>query len=55
MTHVELAHGAGGRAMAQFLADIIFPHFKLNRFQNGIGLPEADDEWPDWSLPQNHL
>ena len=42
-SHVELAHGAGGRAMAQFLADIIFPHFKRNRFQNGIGLPEADD------------
>ncbi|MHA2406233.1 MAG: hydrogenase expression/formation protein HypE [Candidatus Hermodarchaeia archaeon] len=42
-TQVELAHGAGGRAMAKFLADIIFPHFKLNRFQNGIGLPDADD------------
>lgn len=42
-TLVELAHGAGGRAMAQFLADVIFPHFKLNRFQSGIGLPEADD------------
>ncbi len=40
---VELAHGAGGRAMAQFLADIIFPHFTLNRFETGIGLPEADD------------
>jgi len=40
---VELAHGAGGRAMAQFLANVIFPHFKLNRFQTGIGLPEADD------------
>jgi hydrogenase expression/formation protein HypE len=40
---VELAHGAGGRAMAQFLADVIFPHFKLNRFQKGLGLPEADD------------
>jgi hydrogenase expression/formation protein HypE len=42
-TLVELADGAGGRAMAQFLADVIFPHFKLNRFQSGIGLPEADD------------
>ncbi len=40
---VELAHGAGGRAMAQFLTDVIFPHFKINRFQSGIGLPEADD------------
>jgi hydrogenase expression/formation protein HypE len=40
---VELAHGAGGRAMAQFLSEVVFPHFKLNRFQNGIGLPEADD------------
>jgi hydrogenase expression/formation protein HypE len=40
---VELAHGAGGRAMAQFLKDIIFPHFKINRFENGMGLPEADD------------
>ncbi|MFX1319484.1 MAG: hydrogenase expression/formation protein HypE [Promethearchaeota archaeon] len=42
-TLVELADGAGGRAMTQFLAEIIFPHFKLNRFQAGIGLPEADD------------
>jgi len=42
-TLVELADGAGGRAMAQFLADVIFPHFKLNRFQDGIGLAEADD------------
>ena len=40
---VELAHGAGGRAMAQFLKDIIFPHFKINRIENGVGLPEADD------------
>ncbi|MHA2313896.1 MAG: hydrogenase expression/formation protein HypE [Candidatus Hermodarchaeia archaeon] len=40
---VELAHGAGGRAMAQFLRDVIFPHFELNRFENGIGLPESDD------------
>lgn len=40
---VELAHGAGGRAMTQFLRDIIFPRFKLNRVKNGIGLPEADD------------
>ncbi|MFW9830462.1 MAG: hydrogenase expression/formation protein HypE [Candidatus Thorarchaeota archaeon] len=40
---VKLAHGAGGRAMAQFLKDVIFPHFKLNRFQKGIGLPESDD------------
>ncbi|MFW9934796.1 MAG: hydrogenase expression/formation protein HypE [Candidatus Thorarchaeota archaeon] len=40
---VELAHGAGGRAMAEFLADVIFPHFKLNRVETGIGLPEADD------------
>jgi hydrogenase expression/formation protein HypE len=42
-TLVELADGAGGRAMTQFLAEVIFPHFKLNRFQTGIGLPEADD------------
>ncbi len=40
---VELAHGAGGRAMAQFLSEVVFPHFKLNRVQTGIGLPEADD------------
>ena len=40
---VELAHGAGGRAMAQFLKDVIFPHFELNRFENGVGLPESDD------------
>ncbi|MFX1577203.1 MAG: hydrogenase expression/formation protein HypE [Promethearchaeota archaeon] len=40
---VELSHGAGGRAMAEFLADVIFPHFKLNRVETGIGLPEADD------------
>jgi hydrogenase expression/formation protein HypE len=40
---VELAHGAGGRAMAQFLKDIIFPHFQINRISNGVGLPEADD------------
>jgi hydrogenase expression/formation protein HypE len=40
---VELAHGAGGRAMNQFLREIIFPHFTLNRFKQGIGLPEADD------------
>jgi hydrogenase expression/formation protein HypE len=40
---VELAHGSGGRAMTQFLKDVIFPHFKLNRFENGIGLPESDD------------
>ncbi|MFX0169199.1 MAG: hydrogenase expression/formation protein HypE [Candidatus Hodarchaeota archaeon] len=42
-TLVELAHGAGGRAMAHFLRDIVFPHFKNNRFENGVGLPEADD------------
>ena len=42
-TLVELAHGAGGRAMNQFLREIIFPHFSLNRFKQGIGLPEADD------------
>lgn len=40
---VELAHGAGGRAMAQFLKEIIFPHFVHNRFEQGIGLPESDD------------
>lgn len=40
---VELAHGAGGRAMDQFLTEIIFPRFKINRYQKGIGLPEADD------------
>ncbi|MFX1301454.1 MAG: hydrogenase expression/formation protein HypE [Promethearchaeota archaeon] len=40
---VELAHGAGGRAMAQFLKNVIFPHFELNRFANGVGLPESDD------------
>lgn len=40
---VELAHGAGGRAMAEFLRDVIFPFFKLNRVEKGIGLPEADD------------
>ncbi len=40
---VELAHGAGGRAMAQFLTNIIFPYFELNRFAEGIGLPESDD------------
>lgn len=42
-TLVELAHGAGGRAMNQFLTERIFPHFALNRFKGGIGLPEADD------------
>jgi len=42
-TLVELAHGAGGRAMTQFLKEIIFPHFQLNRVENGVGLPEADD------------
>ncbi len=40
---VELAHGAGGRAMTEFLRDVIFPFFKLNRIENGIGLPESDD------------
>jgi hydrogenase expression/formation protein HypE len=40
---VELEHGAGGRAMAQFLKDIIFPPFQINRVENGVGLPEADD------------
>ncbi len=41
--HVELAHGAGGRAMSAFLQDVIFPHFKLNQFKNGVGLSAADD------------
>lgn len=40
---VELAHGAGGQAMTQFLSEVVFPHFKLNRYKTGIGLPEADD------------
>jgi hydrogenase expression/formation protein HypE len=29
--------------MAQFLKDVIFPPFKINRYENGVGLPEADD------------
>lgn len=40
---VELAHGAGGRAMSQFLREVIFPHFRLHAFEEGIGLPAADD------------
>jgi hydrogenase expression/formation protein HypE len=40
---VELAHGAGGRAMSSFLQDVIFPHFKLNQFKSGVGLSAADD------------
>lgn len=40
---VQLAHGAGGRAMTQFLEDVVFPHFRRNKCQGGIGLPEADD------------
>lgn len=40
---VELEHGAGGRAMSQFLKEVIFPHFKLNTFEDGLGLPAADD------------
>ena len=40
---VELVHGQGGRAMNQFLRDIVFPHFQLNTYKDGIGLPAADD------------
>jgi hydrogenase expression/formation protein HypE len=43
ISRVELAHGAGGRAMTQFLKEIIFPYFKLNVIKDGIGLPSADD------------
>jgi hydrogenase expression/formation protein HypE len=43
ISRVELAHGAGGRAMTQFLKEIVFPHFKLNTVNDGIGLPSADD------------
>jgi len=40
---VQLAHGAGGRAMTQFLEEVVFPHFHRNKCRGGIGLPEADD------------
>lgn len=43
LEQIELAHGAGGRAMSQFLREVIFPHFKLNAYKGGIGLPAADD------------
>jgi hydrogenase expression/formation protein HypE len=41
--HVQLAHGAGGRAMTQFLEGVVLPHFHRNKCSGGIGLPEADD------------
>ncbi|MFX1564083.1 MAG: hydrogenase expression/formation protein HypE [Promethearchaeota archaeon] len=40
---VELEHGAGGRAMSKFLREVIFPHFKLNSYEDGLGLPAEDD------------
>jgi hydrogenase expression/formation protein HypE len=40
---VQLAHGAGGRAMVQFLEEVVFPHFHRNTCLGGMGLPEADD------------
>ncbi len=42
-SRVELAHGAGGRAMTQFLKEIVFPCFQFNKINGGIGLPSADD------------
>ncbi len=42
-SRVELAHGAGGRAMTKFLKEIVFPCFQLNKIDGGIGLPSADD------------
>jgi hydrogenase expression/formation protein HypE len=42
-SRVELAHGAGGRAMTQFLKEIVFPCFQLNTINDGVGLPSADD------------
>jgi hydrogenase expression/formation protein HypE len=42
-SRVELAHGAGGRAMAEFLKEVVFPSFEFNKIVGGIGLPSADD------------
>lgn len=43
LSRVGLAHGAGGRAMTQFLKEIVFPCFKFNKIDGGIGLPSSDD------------